>query len=321
MFFFHGGVHEASLGWVPPSSKTVDQELWRCSTVQEWCHSLALFHQYEMNSVLASCHASQQSRGHLVGDGESKDEGGDDDYIAHFSTVGGYDPPEAGSRLMQYGMGELPDGISNPTVIYDNFLAKGAPQPPSEAVIEFLNRSGVVRTVTGHQPHGDAPVVISLPTLQVLTGDTSYAHNVEWDLESFAESAGLWEQLVAQRGEVSSAAAETRGYAVSEIVISFDGDDAQDSAAREICSNVLIHGVTESRFAYEFSTTNELIGRCFADDWWVKSLLHLSRSEGGSCGCGGAVYMLSKSSGRDVLNTFVTEEKLRSLLVKMEFVE
>lgn len=347
MFFFHGGVHEVSIGWVPPSphdsSSSSSQEGTRVDTVQAWCRGLALFHHHEMTSLLtACCHASSNSNS---GDNKYNRNSPDSDGCSDgcrpaFSSVGGYHHPEPGSRLMQYGMGNLPDGSCNPTLIYDNFLSEGAPHPPSEAVISFLNSSGVVRTVTGHQPHGDVPVVISLPSLEVLTGDTSYARNVEWGLECFAESAALWEQLVSQRGEVimqGEEVAETRGYAAAEIVIHYDQvrDRDRDLAAGEVCSKVLIHGVTESLFAYEFCTDNEFIGHCTADGWWVKSLLSLvssGRGRGSSCGsCGdgeeknphrddGAkavvhVYMLSKSAGRDILNTFVTEETIRGLIV------
>ena len=43
---------------------------------------------------------------------------------------------------MQYGMGSLPGKVRNLTVIYDNFLNDGSPEPPDEAVLSFLMKSG-----------------------------------------------------------------------------------------------------------------------------------------------------------------------------------
>ena len=43
-----------------------------------------------------------------------------------WSRVGGYFHPAAGGRLLQYGMGWLPDKSVNPTLIYDNYLLDGA---------------------------------------------------------------------------------------------------------------------------------------------------------------------------------------------------
>jgi hypothetical protein len=47
-----------------------------------------------------------------------------------WARVGGYRNPSAAGRLLQYGMGWLPDKSVNPTLIYDNFLSDGAVCPP-----------------------------------------------------------------------------------------------------------------------------------------------------------------------------------------------
>lgn len=306
-------MHEASLGWVPPSLHDEFPEGYRTSSVQDWCQGLALFHRHEMTAVMASCYARQC------------DSSAESIASPTFNAVGGYQHSDAGSRLMQYGLGSLPDGSTNPTLIYDNFLVKGAPQVPSEKVISFLSSSGVKRTVTGHQPHGDAPVVITTPSLQFLTGDTSYAANVEWDLEFSPESVDLYEQLISQqqshRGDVSveeEVMAETRGCAVSEIVIQFSQDSHIRGAGSSCSSQVVIHGATQALFSYEFSTSDEYIGRRTADGWWVKSLFHLGSSHEDIGDSGGSVgyikvYMLSKSAGRSVFNTLATAKKLKGL--------
>jgi hypothetical protein len=301
VFFFHGGVHEEALGWVPPSKHHPDG--YRAESVQSWCHGLAEFHHDEISSFLATTPHPEDITDRTL--------------PLPFVAEGGYRHSDPGSRLMQYGMGNLPDGSTNPTICYDNFLVNGAPAAPSETVISFLNKSEVVRTITGHQPHGDVPVVISTPTLQVLTADTSYAQNVERDLGHFSESAMLFEELIAQRGDVADVkAAETRGHAVSEIVIDFDTNTAGD-----VFSKVLIHGLTQDLFAYEFwASADEFIGRSTAEEggWWVKAQLQLlSRSDGGGGGggSGSAVYLMSKSEGRRVLNAFVSGDSLKCLLV------
>lgn len=61
-----------------------------------------------------------------------------------WSALGGYCSPHPGSRLVQYGMGGLRGGVVNPTVIYDNFLVDGVPQPPHSGVLKYLRDSGVL---------------------------------------------------------------------------------------------------------------------------------------------------------------------------------
>jgi len=296
VFFFHGGVHEAALGWVPPSKR--HSEGYRVESVQSWCMELSAFHEEEISSFLAGCHRQD----HL---NRSSD-------YAPFSAVGGYEHDEPGSRLMQYAMGLLPDGNSSGTICYDNFLVNGSPEAPNEAVVKFLNKSGVIRTVTGHQPHGDVPLVVSTPTLQLITGDTSYAQNVEWDFGYSDNSTALYDQLSSRatsggRSEDPIPPAETRGYAAAEIVISFDEHDINS------CSQVLMHGLSQEQLDYEF-IANEFIGRCTPDGWWVKALLKILPTKADTAPQD--VYFISKSEGRSVKNTLITDRDLKSLLVK-----
>jgi len=104
-----------------------------------------------------------------------------------WSTVGGYEHPQPGSRLCQYAMRDMPDGSQQPSVIYNGWLDDNY-QPtlvPSEAMLSWLHSAGVRRVVCGHQPHGDAPLVLRLPDLLVATADTTYA------LEVKREGAGV----------------------------------------------------------------------------------------------------------------------------------
>jgi hypothetical protein len=59
-----------------------------------------------------------------------------------WAAVGGYTSGQPGSALVQYGMGRLKGKVTNPTVVYDNFLNDGAPQLPDDAVLKYLADSG-----------------------------------------------------------------------------------------------------------------------------------------------------------------------------------
>ena len=51
-------------------------------------------------------------------------------------------------------------GATGSQVVYDSFLEDGQPAPPAPAVVAWLLRQGVHTLVCGHQPHGDAPVLL-----------------------------------------------------------------------------------------------------------------------------------------------------------------
>ena len=104
-----------------------------------------------------------------------------------WAAIGGYDHPQPGSRLMQYAMGWMPDKSVNPSVIYAEGLTKatsgynpnatdssGAPHKalpePSLEVARYLKEALVNKVIVGHQPRGDAPLILDLGTgVQVLT--------------------------------------------------------------------------------------------------------------------------------------------------------
>lgn len=65
------------------------------------------------------------------------------------------------------GMGWLEDKSVNPSVIYSNYLNRGSPTVPEAEVEELLSREGVARVLTGHQPHGDAPLIMNGERVQV----------------------------------------------------------------------------------------------------------------------------------------------------------
>ena len=104
-----------------------------------------------------------------------------------WAAIGGYDHPQPGSRLMQYAMGWMPDKSVNPSVIYAEGLTKAtsgynpnatdssgalhkALPEPSLEVARYLKEAQVNKVIVGHQPRGDAPLILDLGTgVQVLT--------------------------------------------------------------------------------------------------------------------------------------------------------
>lgn len=68
--------------------------------------------------------------------------------------------PAPCTRLLRYGMATMPDGSRSPTVVYSSFLVDGHPRQPDDEVVSRLAAAGIRAVVTGHQPHGDCPVVM-----------------------------------------------------------------------------------------------------------------------------------------------------------------
>ena len=90
-----------------------------------------------------------------------------------------------------------------------------------------------IRVVTGHQPHGDAPLIIQCAEeVQVISGDTSYAAAVQYRPSNYMENMSLATTHCSRPCPVGS----TRGIAVSEVSISHAGVSATSSQVR-------IHGV------------------------------------------------------------------------------
>ena len=88
---------------------------------------------------------------------------------ASYSTQGGYQHPQPGSRLIHYGMGWNADKTVNPSVIYSNYMGgqNGTPLQLSSSVQNYCRRAGVRRILVGHQPIGDSPFIISSEEIDV----------------------------------------------------------------------------------------------------------------------------------------------------------
>jgi hypothetical protein len=109
-----------------------------------------------------------------------------------WELVGGYSHKQPGSRLVQYGMGGLPQRKRNKTVIYSSYLSSGKPFYPPVTVPSWLKKKGISRIIVGHQPNGDLPWIFNVNGLQVVSADTAYSGNVKWPVaylhEQFNES-------------------------------------------------------------------------------------------------------------------------------------
>jgi hypothetical protein len=113
--------------------------------------------------------------------------------------------PHPGGALIQYGMGGLPDKTRNPTIVYNSWLSDGMPEiiynndlsEEKELLHHFMDQTQLQMIVTGHKPHGDAPLPIRIvPTTGnnkksdddstsssskwIVTGDTSYSGDTMW---------------------------------------------------------------------------------------------------------------------------------------------
>lgn len=291
---------------------------------------------------------------------------------AHFwASVGGYGHPHPSSRLMQYGMGWMPDKSVNPTVIYANYLNNGKPVSLScetsrklawicgaEALNMGVNEKGevlgsVVNTViTGHQPHGDAPLIIQSQLHQkddsleqccglfvgnrIVACDTSYSVNTQWDENTVVLGV---DPSTAPTAEPSDSfpidSLNTRGATVSEVLIYTSDSDqgvASPSQGSGVTSThkIVLHGRLSNGYYYSsilesiHSRDPAPIGKPIADDWWVKlpmNYYHPTIQKPPEYADTSSIkstpythYLLTKSVGYNVMNRVVTQEELDKLM-------
>jgi hypothetical protein len=115
-----------------------------------------------------------------------------------WATTGGYNVTDHRySNLVQYGMGWLPTGERNPTVVYSSWATDGMPRKffPranstdklfAEFTGEFFRRSRIRLICCGHQPQGDMPntIRVDIPGSRqpgyIVSCDTSYSGDTHW---------------------------------------------------------------------------------------------------------------------------------------------
>ena len=159
-------------------------------------------------------------------------------------------PRRAGAGLMDY---VLPGGAGGRGVVYSTWLgAQGRPAAIPRAVSTALGASGINFVLSGHQPHGDAPLTIQAAApgggaaagLTVVTGDTSYS---------------------------DASTPDKRGTAVGEVLLTFPPAADDGARSRSACR---LHGVL-SADAEEYdcdvaATPSCPVGRSTTDGRHVK---------------------------------------------------
>eukprot|EP00536_Pseudo-nitzschia_multiseries_P013713 jgi/Psemu1/261633/estExt_Genewise1Plus.C_6030021 len=189
---------------------------------------------------------------------------------------GGYGngPSYAGiyySDLVQYGMGMIPGGEKNPTVVYNSFTPEGMPTfflppeeegvtpddendeaPPNSAIRasesdvalctrEFFERSSMRLILTGHKPQGDMPSPIRVDQSSwVICADTSYSGDTKW-FHDERNSTSPENRSNLGRGNSISFRGDT---AVSEVLVELSGETLSLASVR-------YHGVLSDGTEYE----------------------------------------------------------------------
>eukprot|EP00931_Biecheleriopsis_adriatica_P114685 TRINITY_DN90600_c0_g1_i1.p1 TRINITY_DN90600_c0_g1~~TRINITY_DN90600_c0_g1_i1.p1 ORF type:complete len:953 (-),score=171.06 TRINITY_DN90600_c0_g1_i1:97-2934(-) len=138
--FVHGGLFSEALGFVPGQPAVLE-------SMQAWANSLNSWKDEQLHDF------EQHPRWRLE-EGEHR---------------------RGGDKLIDYG---YPGGADEKSIVYRNPFRNGNPQELSEAVENYLQKSGIRRVFSGHQPHGDSPTVVRhvRSGILVITADTSYSN-------------------------------------------------------------------------------------------------------------------------------------------------
>mmetsp|Transcript_22035 Transcript_22035/g.33647 ORF Transcript_22035/g.33647 Transcript_22035/m.33647 type:complete len:241 (-) Transcript_22035:120-842(-) len=207
-----------------------------------------------------------------------------------WATLGGYNTGIGGGDLMQYGMGWLPGGIKNPSVVYSNWPYEKLLN--NEVMARFFTENKLQLIVTGHQPHGDSPFCVKVnhdPSCFIISADTSYSGDVKWKNGSSTEFSGRGESM-SGRGEL----------AVSELLIEINETTGD-------INSISTHGILSNGMQYR--STNflheKVVGQPIESipdnndepgsngSWWIK------------CRTTTGKFLLSHSEGYNVTNAIV----------------
>ena len=213
--FVHGGFAENTLGTVP-GEDTIRENVddWE-KDLNQWCNK-----EYNnfLKQPLFQNFTSIEKRGERGGD-----------------------------YLLDYG---VPGGNNNKTVVYSTFINNGRPVPLSDAVVSYLNKSGIKRVLVGHQPVGQCPTVINQDSVQTILADTSYCNMAHPD---------------------------SRGPTVNEVLI-----DTEDQS-------VEVHGILNDgqKIHYKISlpsaqqnANDPFVGKLLKNNYWVKAKLTETPEDG-----------------------------------------
>ena len=199
--FVHGAVSGTNVGTVPGSTERIER-------VEEWVEALNAWCREEVAAFESDPYSGKNGR------------------------------DRKGSGLMDYG---VPGGNGGATVVYSHNLNNGNGEHIAPAVRWYLESNGIKSVITGHQPHGDCPLVIRSGQLTAISADTSYS----------------------QMGHKSAWGVDNRGDAVCEVMLYADGGSE-------------VHGVLAdgSNVRYRLGGAgggDKFVGRQLNSGYWVKA--------------------------------------------------
>ena len=198
-----------------------------------------------------------------------------------WAMQGGYDGDRfPGSNVLQYGMGWVPSGARNPTLVYRDWMAPPrkdhnvravtvgkdgkleapapswrptkavvVPRSPHPDVVAYLQRSGIRRVVCGHKPHGDAALVIRSKKGDRGDEDDEDEGSTGPFLTVITVDTSYSGQVTVVDGNASDGARgkdldERRGMAVSELLIRFDDTVGEKNGRNDHSSSAAeVHGL------------------------------------------------------------------------------
>ena len=272
--FIHGGLSPTVMGWIPAcESGSASASAIRPLGDDVDGESIPGLHEPDAHLWIARLNAFCRREMHAWF--HTHDEGAvaSDDAWA---MQGGYEGDRfPGSNVLQYGMGWVPSGARNPTLVYRDWMAPPrksnnvraitvgkdgkleapaaswrpskavvAPRSPHPKVVAYLRSAGIHRVVCGHKPHGDAALII-----RSNTGDHEHDQEAgDPPLTVITVDTSYSGSVTVVDGDASDVARgkeldERRGLAVSELLITFEGPCAEGGQNGRHSSAAEVHGV------------------------------------------------------------------------------
>lgn len=287
--------------WIPHNNHSSPSLDYRVKTIEDWFDAV---NQFCIDSIQAW--TNDINRIEKIGVELNRRRSSDDIKEQSKKSIWAY---RAGynrtySDLIQYGMGRIPGGGKNPTVVYNSFTPEGMPQSfiplhdhnesgdqlPSissdiaMSISEFFERSSIQLILTGHKPQGDLPSPIRINNSSwIICADTSYSGDT------------IWYHLDSGDGDNDGQRRSNLGRGNS---ISFRGDVAVSEVLVELSNSgttldcVRYHGVLSDGYEYESvnlldDDNSRTLGQVASDDslvpkasdsphengrWWTKSI-------------------------------------------------
>jgi hypothetical protein len=265
--FVHGSINENNIGHIPKSKKKVENINDWVNKLNEWFHKE--LKEYIKNPKIGGI--TKKRRAYRIID---------------------YSVPSANSvsrgTTSKPSKPSKPSKQHKPSVVYSDNLKDGNGVMINKKVIKQLNENGIYNIITGHKPHGDCPLVIRNKNLIALSADISYSN-------------------VNHLKEKNMTIGDTRGSAVCEVLLYFNGD-------------IKVHGILADKRKYNYSIKIDdldsnkankahkahkahegYIGLQLKNKYWVKNVIKDK-------------FLISMGKGFDIIEKWVTIKDLKELL-------